>query len=215
VLWLAVLLLLAIAPDLDYAVPGLRSAAPGGLRVTHPVTFALAFPLLVTLALALTGCRGELLRQRGTQAVLAGLSHLLLDSLVGVTPAPLLWPFHDARFRLPFGVLPSAGRLHLANPLLWRNLFINEGRAAGHGGTAGTLRRVRVVGGDIQPVKARSTGLEPVDERGPKPATAHAFRGIASESGHFESTEESSPVPPVPRVPSSLGDILETKPGAH
>ena len=36
--------------------------------------------------------------------------------------------------------------------------------------------------------KKGSTGLEPVDEGCPKPATAHAFRGSASESGHFQST---------------------------
>jgi hypothetical protein len=35
---------------------------------------------------------------------------------------------------------------------------------------------------------ARSTGLEPVDEGYPNPATAHAFRAVVSESGHFEST---------------------------
>ena len=35
--------------------------------------------------------------------------------------------------------------------------------------------------------------------RGPKPATAHAFREIASKSGHFESTGEAPVVPPVPR----------------
>lgn len=45
------------------------------------------------------------------------------------------------------------------------------------------------------------TGFEPVDMGCPKPATAHAFRSTVSESGHFESTGQSSVVPPVPPRP--------------
>ena len=37
----------------------------------------------------------------------------------------------------------------------------------------------------FRPQFVSPTGFEPVEEGCPKPATAHAFRAIASESGHF------------------------------
>ncbi len=61
------------------------------------------------------------------QAGAAGLSHVLLDLLVGVTPAALVWPFSRATVRLAGGILPSAGRLSLGNPYLYRNLLIEAG----------------------------------------------------------------------------------------
>jgi hypothetical protein len=61
------------------------------------------------------------------QAMLAGLSHLLLDLLVGVTPLPVWWPFSFQRVQLPFGILPSAGGLSLSNPYLYRNTLIELG----------------------------------------------------------------------------------------
>lgn len=60
-------------------------------------------------------------------AVLAGLSHLVLDFLVGVTPLPLLWPFDSAAFASPVGVLPSAGRIQLSNYYFYRNALIEVG----------------------------------------------------------------------------------------
>lgn len=61
------------------------------------------------------------------QVILAGLSHLLLDLLVGVTPLPLFWPLSNLTMRLPFGLLPSAGRIQLTNPYFYRNLLIELG----------------------------------------------------------------------------------------
>ena len=57
----------------------------------------------------------------------AGLSHLVLDLLVGVMPLPLLWPLARTECRLPFGLLPSAGAIRLFNPYLYRNLLIEMG----------------------------------------------------------------------------------------
>lgn len=60
-------------------------------------------------------------------AVLAGLSHLALDFLVGVTPLPLFWPLGPAAFSSPVGILPSAGRVQLSNYYLYRNVLIEVG----------------------------------------------------------------------------------------
>jgi membrane-bound metal-dependent hydrolase YbcI (DUF457 family) len=60
-------------------------------------------------------------------AVLAGLSHLVLDFLVGVTPLPLLWPLDSTAFVSPVGILPSAGRIQLSNYYLYRNVLIEVG----------------------------------------------------------------------------------------
>ena len=59
--------------------------------------------------------------------LLASVSHPLLDLLVGAHGLPLLWPFTDRQVALPFGLLPSAGRLALDNYYLWRNLLIELG----------------------------------------------------------------------------------------
>ena len=61
------------------------------------------------------------------QLVLAGLSHLGLDLATGVAALPLLFPWHNRLFKLPFGVLPSAGRIQLDNYFLYRNLLIELG----------------------------------------------------------------------------------------
>lgn len=126
-LWPLWLVFIALFPDLDYGVAALQARRHDGLRITHSLAFALLLPLLTVAVLALRGCRGADLRQRGMQVLIAGLSHLLLDLLVGVTPAPLLWPLTDAEVRLPFGVLPSAGHPRLSNPLFYRNLLIEMG----------------------------------------------------------------------------------------
>ena len=125
--WPLWLVFVALFPDLDYGVAGLQSRYHGGLRITHSLAFALLVPLLTTVVLALCGARGTELRLKSLQVVLAGLSHLLLDLLVGVTPAPLLWPLTGTLFRLPFGVLPSAGHPRPSNPLFYRNLLIEMG----------------------------------------------------------------------------------------
>lgn len=125
--WLAWLVVLASAPDIDYLVPALASPAHQGRRITHSIALSLLLPLLSVGVLyflkGLSGRRGLL----SVCAVLAGLSHLLLDFLVGVTPLPLLWPLDTAAFASPVGILPSAGRIQLSNYYLYRNVLIEVG----------------------------------------------------------------------------------------
>jgi len=128
--WAAWLVLLASAPDVDYLVPALNSRAHQGLRITHSVAFSLVLPLCTAAALFLTGRDRWHLRSLGACAALAGLSHLVLDFLVGVTPLPLLWPLSTATFASPAGVLPSAGRVQLSNYYFYRNLLIETGALA-------------------------------------------------------------------------------------
>jgi hypothetical protein len=125
--WTAWLVLLALAPDADYGFPVLVLPGTPPLRTTHSLVGCLALPLLTVVGLRLLRVQGRTLAVRGAQAAGAGLSHVVLDLLVGVTPAALLWPLWDERFRLPFGVLPSAGRPRLDNPLFYRNLLIELG----------------------------------------------------------------------------------------
>jgi len=125
--WSVWLIALASAPDLDYLIPALSSSAHHGLRITHSIAFSLALPFCTGGALYLAGSP-EL--QRGSLSIcaaLAGLSHLVLDFLVGVTPLPLLWPLSAAVFVSPIGVLPSAGRIQILNYYLYRNLLIEVG----------------------------------------------------------------------------------------
>lgn len=113
--------LLAICADVDYlAVWGLGySAHP---RVTHSILFALVASLLARTAL----------RSRDSTTVpiagllIAGLSHPILDLLVGAHGIPMLWPWRT-EVSLAIGVLPSAGTLDPTNYFLWRNLLIELG----------------------------------------------------------------------------------------
>jgi inner membrane protein len=125
--WAMWMIALASAPDLDYLIPALNSSANHGLRITHSVAFSLGLPFCTGVALYIA-MRPE--RQRGSLilcAALAGLSHLLLDFLVGVTRLPLLWPLSAKTFVSPIGLLPSAGRIQLSNYYLYRNLLIEIG----------------------------------------------------------------------------------------
>src|SRR3712207_1724712 len=99
--WAGWLLVLASAPDADYLIPALNSRAHDGLRITHSVAFSLALPLCTAFTLWLTAGGGRGLKSLSVCAALAGLSHLVLDFLVGVTPLPLLWPFSAATFASP------------------------------------------------------------------------------------------------------------------
>jgi inner membrane protein len=125
--WLAWLVALASAPDIDYLVPALASPAHQGRRITHSIALSMALPLFsVGVLYFVKGLK----RQRGLLSVcalLAGLSHLVLDFLVGVTPLPLLWPLDSAAFASPVGILPSAGRIQLSNYYLYRNVLIEVG----------------------------------------------------------------------------------------
>ncbi|HEX8698198.1 MAG TPA: metal-dependent hydrolase [Myxococcaceae bacterium] len=125
--WMAWLVVLALAPDIDYVAAPLRLSGTPVIRVTHSLVGCLTLPLATIALLYVRGERGAEWRWHGLQAAGAGLSHVLLDLLVGVTPAALLWPLSRETFRLPFGVLPSAGWPKLTNPLFYRNLLIELG----------------------------------------------------------------------------------------
>ena len=126
-MWLGWLAVLASAPDIDYLVRALGSPAHQGSRITHSIAFSLILPLFsVGVLYFVKGLKS----QRGLLsvcAVLAGLSHLALDFLVGVTPLPLLWPLSSAAFSSPVGILPSAGRIQLSNYYFYRNVLIELG----------------------------------------------------------------------------------------
>jgi inner membrane protein len=125
--WAGWLIALASAPDLDYLIPTLNSSAHHGTRITHSIAFSLALPLFTCAALYLAIGPESQRRSLSICAALAGLSHLALDFLVGVTPLPLLWPLSAAAFVSPVGVLPSAGRIQIFNYYLYRNLLIEAG----------------------------------------------------------------------------------------
>ena len=152
-MWAGWLIVLASAPDVDYLIPALNSRAHHGLRITHSVAFSLMLPLCTALVLALAGRDRRKLKSLCVCAALAGLSHLILDFLVGVTPLPLLWPFSAATFTSPAGILPSAGRVQLSNYYFYRNLLIEMGIlvpllyvARGiYCGTIGGQNRVRII----------------------------------------------------------------------
>jgi membrane-bound metal-dependent hydrolase YbcI (DUF457 family) len=125
--WLAWLVVLASAPDIDYLVPALASPDLQGSRITHSIALSMVLPLFsVGVLYFVKGLKSQR-RLLSVCAVLAGLSHLVLDFLVGVTPLPLLWPLDSAAFASPVGILPSAGRIQLSNYYLYRNVLIEVG----------------------------------------------------------------------------------------
>jgi inner membrane protein len=126
-MWLGWLVVLASAPDIDYIVTAFGSPAHQGSRITHSIAFSLILPLLSVGVLYFVKNLKSQLRLLSICAVLAGLSHLLLDFLVGVTPLPLFWPLDSTAFASPVGVLPSAGRIRLSNYYFYRNLLIEVG----------------------------------------------------------------------------------------
>ena len=127
-MWLGWLVVLASAPDIDYLVPALASPAHQGSRITHSIALSMALPLFsVGVLYFVKGLKNRQRRLLSVCAVLAGLSHLVLDFLVGVTPLPLLWPLDSAVFASPVGILPSAGRIQLSNYYLYRNVLIEVG----------------------------------------------------------------------------------------
>jgi inner membrane protein len=125
-LWaLPAFVFLAVGPDLDYFAIWWWHAQPV-LRLTHTLLFA------VTTSLLMWGLTASLRMRLPANIpflalLLASVSHPLLDLLVGAHGLPLLWPFTDRQVALPFGLLPSAGRLALDNYYLWRNLLIELG----------------------------------------------------------------------------------------
>ena len=125
--WLSWLIVVALAPDLDYLLPFLHPSSHVGLRITHSLLACQLLPLLTLIYLRCREASKPVLWTSGVQLILAGLSHVGLDLLVGVTALPLVWPLSDQVFKLPFGLLPSAGRLSLFNPYLYYNLAIELG----------------------------------------------------------------------------------------
>lgn len=121
-LWLLWLIVLGLCPDLDYVIPALSSERWGGLRVSHSILGALILPAVTLVAILFSSMTRQ--AQRVFEATMAGLSHIVLDFLVGVHPLPLLWPLVDTEFRLQHGLLPSAGSIQLSNIYFWRNLAI-------------------------------------------------------------------------------------------
>ena len=124
-IWLGWLIVIASIPDLDYVIDSWNSYQNQGLRITHSTTFSLMAPCLTILTLLLL--KSQQVWRRGFQVILAGLSHLALDLLVGVTPLPLLFPLIKIPFKLPFGILPSAGKIDLDNYYFYRNLGLEMG----------------------------------------------------------------------------------------
>jgi inner membrane protein len=125
--WLIWLVSIASIPDIDYLIPALiLQHDRHRIRTTHSFVGVLIVPVCTILVLWLLGKQGKALKLRSWQVVLAGLSHLLLDLLTGVLPLPLLYP-NMGVFRLPFGILPSAGKIQLTNYLFYRNLSIELG----------------------------------------------------------------------------------------
>lgn len=125
-LWaLPAFVFLAVCPDLDYFAIWWWHAQPA-LRPTHTLLFAVAASLLMWGLTAPLRTR-SLANVPFPALLLASVSHPLLDLLVGAHGLPLLWPFADRQVALPFGLLPSAGRLTLGNYYLWRNLLIELG----------------------------------------------------------------------------------------
>jgi inner membrane protein len=125
--WMMWLITIASIPDIDYLIPSLILQHNNiRVRTTHSFLGALIVPACTILILWLLGKRSKVLKLMSLQAILAGLSHLLLDLLTGVLPLPLLYPNLEV-FRLPFGLLPSAGKIQLTNYLFYRNLSIELG----------------------------------------------------------------------------------------
>lgn len=126
-LWVGWLVLVAIAPDLDYFIPFLHPSSNAGLRITHSLFFASLLPALTLAWLRITGCDRQSLWRATFQLSLASFSHLGLDLLVGVTAIPIAWPLNSYKVVLPFGILPSAGQPRLSNYYFYRNLGIEMG----------------------------------------------------------------------------------------
>jgi len=125
--WLLCLGIAAIAPDLDYFLPFLQKANHGGIRISNSFLFSIIFPSIVCVVMLIARTPRDIFRLRTTQIMTAGLSHIILDYLVGVHPLPLFWPFSNITYVSPIGLLPSAGALRLSNVYFYRNLAIELG----------------------------------------------------------------------------------------
>jgi membrane-bound metal-dependent hydrolase YbcI (DUF457 family) len=125
IIWLSWLVICALFPDVDYVFIKLQSTQNNGIRITHSIAFSLLLPVITIIFLFLK--RNKEIKVKSIQVIAAGISHLVLDMLVGVTPEPLLFPLSDTAVKLPAGILPSAGAISLFNYYFYRNLLIEVG----------------------------------------------------------------------------------------
>ncbi len=126
IVWQIWLICTALAPDIDYLIVRLQSSS-NGVRITHSLIVSLIIPLLTIMVLIIIERNKSRWVILSGQVALAGLSHVLLDLLVGVTPEPVLWPISSIAIKLPLGILPSAGKIDLKNYYFYRNLLIEGG----------------------------------------------------------------------------------------
>ncbi|MGD1939442.1 MAG: metal-dependent hydrolase [Cyanophyceae cyanobacterium] len=126
-IWLGWLIIIAWAPDIDYAVPALTMAQNEGARITHGIPSSLLLPSVTVVGLFLAGLRGQKSCICAWQAILAGLSHPVMDWFVGVIALPLFWPLNSVLVKSPIGLLPSAGKPHWQNYFFYKNLLIELG----------------------------------------------------------------------------------------
>jgi len=122
--WTLWILLVAIFPDINYIALWILGTQTV-FEYSHSVGFVIILPVLIILYLKYK--QEQYLAGKALQLFMASFSHLLLDLLVGVLPKAYLWPFYKEKFTLPFGILPSAGKLDWDNYYLYRNLFIEFG----------------------------------------------------------------------------------------
>ena len=116
---------IGISPDIDYIIFWLFKFQLEP-RLTHSITYCLMIGLLAT-GIKQFALKNALSAVPTRLFFIAAFSHLILDILVGVHPMPLLWPIDSRLIVLPFGILPSAGRMSLQNLYFWRNLLIELG----------------------------------------------------------------------------------------
>ena len=127
ILWIGWLVIVAIAVDFDYIVPFFHPSANAGLRITHSIFYTSLLPSMTLIVLKFSDMKRNDILKAACQLYLAGFSHLCLDLLVGVTAIPLVWPLDKSVFKLPFGLLPSAGKPSLSNYFFYYNLGIETG----------------------------------------------------------------------------------------
>lgn len=117
--------LLAILPDFDYFAIwffGIKQS----VRITHTVAFCLLAGWMTwRIARRILGDHAATPEIGKAGFILAPLSHLLLDFLVGAHSLPLLWPFPDPYLMSPMAVLPTAIHVYdLRNYYVWRNVIL-------------------------------------------------------------------------------------------
>ena len=118
-------ILLAILPDFDYFAIWTLGLRPS-TRVTHTLLFCFGAGLAAWCVARRWQQHPLACRPLGRRGfILAPLSHLLLDFLVGAHTLPILWPLPFADLMSPVALLPPAvhGR-SLLNYDLWRNTIL-------------------------------------------------------------------------------------------